>query len=136
MDGLTPTLFADAALPEGQPVNLSRRGMLGATLGAFVLGVALPPRAARAQAAAPKVTPGSRVPAFLEIRADGSVLLKSPFIEGGQGIDTALAQIVGEELDVDPARFVVECAPPARITRWSMAAASPAAASRPAAAIR
>ncbi|WP_149536329.1 xanthine dehydrogenase family protein molybdopterin-binding subunit [Siccirubricoccus phaeus] len=112
MDGLTPALFSAAQLPEGQPVNLSRRGVLGAALGALVLGVALPRGAARAQAAAPAVQPGTRIPAFLEIRQDGSVLLKSPFIEGGQGVDTAMAQIVGEELDADPARFVVECAPP------------------------
>ncbi|RKK03508.1 xanthine dehydrogenase family protein molybdopterin-binding subunit [Pseudoroseomonas wenyumeiae] len=113
MDGYTQAFFPAAELPQDQPVNLSRRGMLGAALGALVLGVALPSRAARAQqAAAPAATPGSRVLAFLEIRADGSVLLKSPFIEGGQGIDTAMAQIVGEELDADPARFVVECAPP------------------------
>ncbi|MCQ4163008.1 molybdopterin-dependent oxidoreductase, partial [Roseomonas sp. GC11] len=80
----------------------------------LVLGVALPGRAARAQAAAPAgaVKPGTRVPAFLEIRADGSVLFRSPFVEGGQGIATAMAQIVGEELDVEPARFTVECAPP------------------------
>ena len=87
--------------------------MLGASLGALVLGVAVPRGGARAQAAAaPAVRPGTRVPAFLEIRPDGSVLLRSPFVEGGQGVATALAQIVGEELDADPARFTVECAPP------------------------
>ncbi|EFH11447.1 hypothetical protein HMPREF0731_2331, partial [Pseudoroseomonas cervicalis ATCC 49957] len=46
MDGLSPTLFSAQriaeALPEGQPVNLSRRGVLGAALGALVIGVALP----------------------------------------------------------------------------------------------
>nr|WP_265517523.1 xanthine dehydrogenase family protein molybdopterin-binding subunit [Nitratireductor luteus] len=93
------------------PVNLSRRGFLGASLGALVLGVALPGRVARAQEAA-EIEPGMRVSAFIEIRADGGVRLQSPFIEGGQGIYTALAQIVGEELDVDPASFIVECAPP------------------------
>lgn len=117
MDGLSPTLFSAQriaeALPEGQPVNLSRRGVLGAALGALVIGVALPRGAARAQAAAPAAPrPGSRVAAFLEIRPDNTVLLKSPFIEGGQGVDTAMAQILGEELDVEPARFTVECAPP------------------------
>ncbi len=50
--------------------------------------------------------------AFLEIHPDGTIKLLSPFVEGGQGIATGLAQIVGEELDVPPSRFVVECAPP------------------------
>lgn len=95
--------------------NLSRRRFLGTAAGALVVGIALPARRAGAESAAlrsaaPK--PGTRVPAFLEIRPDGSVRLLSPFVEGGQGIATGMAQIVGEELDVDPARFVVECAPP------------------------
>lgn len=113
MDGMTRDLLPAERLPEGRPANLFRRVLLGASLGALVLGVALPRRAARAQGAvAPGARPGTRLPAFLEIRPDGTVRLLSPFVEGGQGVDTALAQIVGEELDVDPARFVVECAPP------------------------
>jgi isoquinoline 1-oxidoreductase beta subunit len=55
---------------------------------------------------------GARIPAFLEIRPDNTVRLQSPFIEGGQGIFTAMAQIVGEELDADPSSFIVENAPP------------------------
>jgi hypothetical protein len=106
-------LADDRTLPTGAPVNISRRRFLmasaGATAGAFVLGFGLPPGAARAQGAA--VVPGTRVPAFLEIRRDGTIRLQSPFVEGGQGIFTAMAQIVGEELDADPARFVVENAP-------------------------
>lgn len=90
------------------PLQLSRRGFLGAA-GALILGAVLPGRAARAQGA---IAPGTRVPAFLEIRPDGSVRLQSPFNEGGQGIFTAMAQIVGEELDVDPAQFDVVNAPP------------------------
>ncbi|WP_020186341.1 molybdopterin cofactor-binding domain-containing protein [Methylopila sp. 73B] len=109
-------LDAATLLPTPDGVsNLSRRRFLGVAAGALVLGVALPTGKAAAQAEgagaiAPK--PGTRVPAFLEIRADGMVKLLSPFIEGGQGINTALAQIVGEELDVTPERFMVECAPP------------------------
>ncbi len=33
---------------------------------------------------------------------DDSIRFQCPFIEGGQGIFTAMAQIVGEELDADP----------------------------------
>ncbi|WP_333609950.1 xanthine dehydrogenase family protein molybdopterin-binding subunit [Pantoea piersonii] len=97
-----------------EPVSLSRRRFLlasGSVAGAFVLGIGLPVRQARAQAAEQTLPPGTRVPAFLEIRPDGSVRFLSPFIEGGQGIFTAMAQIVGEELDADPATFLVENAP-------------------------
>jgi isoquinoline 1-oxidoreductase beta subunit len=102
-----------------QPSAISRRRFLGGALGTFVLAAALPVRDARALAqgaaegpAAIAAKPGTRVSAFLEVRPDNSVKLLSPFVEGGQGIATGMAQIVGEELDVDPARFVVECAPP------------------------
>ncbi|KPF51346.1 isoquinoline 1-oxidoreductase [Novosphingobium sp. AAP1] len=101
-------------LPTGEPVNVSRRGFLGgASAGALVIGFGLPVGAARAQAAgaAPAVVPGTRVPAFLAINPDGTIRLQSPFAEGGQGVWTAMAQIVGEELDADPATFVVENAP-------------------------
>ncbi|MFC0407112.1 xanthine dehydrogenase family protein molybdopterin-binding subunit [Roseomonas elaeocarpi] len=114
---MIPPFARDAAksLSTVSPLpSLSRRS-LGAGLGALILGAVLPGRMARAQgegAAAAAPRPGTRVKAFLEIHADGRVRLLSPFVEGGQGIATAMAQIVGEELDVDPARFEVECAPP------------------------
>ncbi|PXW50589.1 molybdopterin cofactor-binding domain-containing protein [Methylobacterium sp. B4] len=101
-----------------EPVrNLSRRGFLGAASGALLLGVGmrLSPAAAQARAegaAAIAPKPGTRISAFLEIRPDSSVRLLSPFVEGGQGINTGLAQTIGEELDLNPARFAVECAPP------------------------
>ncbi|MEA9608866.1 molybdopterin cofactor-binding domain-containing protein [Xanthomonas campestris pv. plantaginis] len=103
-------------LPRGeQPVNISRRRFLlksaGATAGALVLGFGLPIGQARAQLGVKTMVPGTRVPAFLEIGADNLVRLQSPFMEGGQGIFTAMAQIVGEELDADPSTFVVSAAP-------------------------
>lgn len=91
--------------------NISRRGILGLAAGAVVLGAFLRPGPGKALAAA-KIEPGTRIPAFLELRPDGQVRLLSPFVEGGQGINTGIAQIVGEELDVHPSRFLVECAPP------------------------
>lgn len=96
------------------PVNLSRRRFLASTaVGALVIGFGLPLGSGRVQAAtASAAERGTRVPAFLEIRPDNTVRLLSPFIEGGQGTFTAMAQIVGEELDADPATFVVESAPP------------------------
>jgi isoquinoline 1-oxidoreductase beta subunit len=102
------------ALALDEPVNLSRRRFLaGTAVGALVVGFGLPLGSARVLAAtATPAARGTQVPAFLEIRPDGSVRLLSPFMEGGQGTHTAMAQIVGEELDADPATFVVEAAPP------------------------
>lgn len=101
-------------LQKGETVNLSRRRFLaGTAVGALVLGFGLPLGSARVQAATPATAErGTQVPAFLEIRPDGKVRLLSPFMEGGQGPFTAMAQIVGEELDVDPVNFLVESAPP------------------------
>lgn len=112
MNDMTPVASEIMSTENGKPFKLSRRGFLGASLGALVLGVTMPAARTRAQAAAATITPGTRVAAFLEIRPDSTVLFRSAFIEGGQGIFTAMAQIVGEELDVDPANFAVEGAPP------------------------
>lgn len=114
MMGKRSTFTANAvpALSE-IPLNLSRRGfMITSAAGALVLGVGLPAGRARAQAEAMAQSP---VPAFLEIRPDNTVLLRSPFVEGGQGVFTAFAQIVGEELDADPASFRVENAAPGAV---------------------
>lgn len=101
------------------PAAPSRRRFLAGAGGALVLSALLPARAVRAEAQGPAEgagalapKPGTRVAAFLEIHPDGTIRLLSPFVEGGQGIATGMAQIVGEELDVPPSRFVVECAPP------------------------
>lgn len=101
----------------GEPINLSRRRFLvasaGTAVGALVLGFGAPLGSARMQAmAAERQAAGTQVSAFLEIRPDNTIRLLCPFIEGGQGTYTAMAQIVGEELDADPSTFVVESAPP------------------------
>ncbi|RVD79541.1 xanthine dehydrogenase family protein molybdopterin-binding subunit [Pseudomonas koreensis] len=111
---IDPSLQA-SALALHDPVNLSRRRFLtGTAVGALVLGFGLPLGVTRVQAAAATATAerGTQVPAFLEIRPDNRVRLLCPFMEGGQGTFTAMAQIVGEELDADPATFLVEAAPP------------------------
>jgi isoquinoline 1-oxidoreductase beta subunit len=96
------------------PVNLSRRRFLtGTAVGALVIGFGLPLGSPRVQAAAAATAErGTQVPAFLEIRPDNRVRLLCPFMEGGQGTFTAMAQIIGEELDADPSTFLVEAAPP------------------------
>src|SRR5690242_534249 len=103
MSNLLDKSAVDEAFPTAaDPSNISRRRFLlasaGTVAGAFVLGFGIPVGQARAQGAASS-PPGTRVPAFLEIRPDNTIRLRSPFIEGGQGIFTAMAQIVGEELD-------------------------------------
>ncbi|KFZ37797.1 isoquinoline 1-oxidoreductase [Shewanella mangrovi] len=123
-----------AELTQEVPVNVSRRRFLlssaGLAAGALVLGVGIPLRQARA-AEQQQLPAGTRVPAFLQITPDNQIYFQSPFVEGGQGIFTAMAQIVGEELDADPASFIVENAPtgadfqvmiagPGRITGGSM----------------
>ncbi len=96
------------------PVNLSRRNFIlssvGIAAGAFVLGVGIPIRHARAGQAG-DMPPGTQVPAFLRVTTDNKIYFQSPFVEGGQGVFTAMAQIVGEELDADPLTFIVENAP-------------------------
>jgi len=109
-----PAMDVAAALPllrRDGVTNLSRRGLLAAGTAALVLGALLPSPPAQAQPDASDVKPGTRVPAFLVIGKDGSFKILSPFVEGGQGINTGMAQTIGEEFDVDPTRFEVECAP-------------------------
>lgn len=90
---------------------MSRRSALGGlTGGVLALGLGLP-TAATAQTAPGASKFATSVSAFLEIRPDGSFHLLSPFVEGGQGVDIGVVQIIAEELDADPARFTVSCAP-------------------------
>ena len=85
--------------------KLSRRGFL-ASLGALVVAVRLPDaEAASVAAGAPAA--GGVLGAFLGIAADGTVTFLSPSSEMGQGVSTALAQLIAEELDADWSRVVV-----------------------------
>ncbi|WP_083195203.1 molybdopterin cofactor-binding domain-containing protein [Pararhodobacter sp. CCB-MM2] len=99
--------LAEAVAAAPRPLNVSRRAFLAGSAAALVVATALPTMG-KAQAA-PSAAPA--VAAFLELHADGTATLQSPFIEGGQGIHSAMAQIVGEELDLDPALFTVVPAP-------------------------
>ncbi|MBK1661790.1 xanthine dehydrogenase family protein molybdopterin-binding subunit [Paracraurococcus ruber] len=91
-------------------LSATRRGVLAAGAGALLLGLSLP-RAGRAQQGPPQSRHATDVAAYLRIAPDGGIHLLSPFVEGGQGIATSSAQIIAEELDADPARFTVDCAP-------------------------
>jgi isoquinoline 1-oxidoreductase beta subunit len=99
------------AFEAGAAVNLSRRAALAAGFGGgLLLALGIPERPARAQAAG-GLAHARKVPSYLSIRPDGRIILRNPFAEGGQGIHTAVAQIVAEELDADLAAFEVEVAP-------------------------
>ena len=93
---------------------ITRRGFLGRTA-ALTVGFSLAPLArAFAQSAAPvgPKLPGSlqtnrNLDGWLRINPDGSVTAFTGKVEIGQGIVTALAQIVADELDVDLARVTI-----------------------------
>ncbi len=55
--------------------------------------------------------PGLSANAFVHVAPDDTVTVWLPKSEMGQGIYTSLAQILGEELDVDPRRLRIEFAP-------------------------
>ncbi|HUL88335.1 MAG TPA: molybdopterin cofactor-binding domain-containing protein [Pseudolabrys sp.] len=69
-----------------------------------------------AQAWGPESAP-NEVNAFLAIDPDGSILIRSPHQEMGQGAITALPMIVAEELECDWSKVKVEYASPARNLR-------------------
>ncbi len=55
----------------------------------------------------PSVSGGAEFETFIRITADGSVMAFNGHVDLGTGIQTALGQIVAEELDVSFARVVV-----------------------------
>jgi CO/xanthine dehydrogenase Mo-binding subunit len=84
---------------------LSRRTFLSAT-GALVIAVATPAEFAEAAAAAangvatrPPVSP-STLSSYISIEPDGTVVAYYGKIDGGQGLETSVAQLVAEEIDV------------------------------------
>jgi isoquinoline 1-oxidoreductase subunit beta len=91
---------------------LARRSFLivsAAAGGGLLLGVALP--GGMATAAAP--APGALQPnAFIRITREGKVTLVMHKAEMGQGVFTALAQLIAEELEVPVNEVLLEQAPP------------------------
>ena len=85
--------------------DLSRRNFLGIS-GVFVLGACVPGCAPTPQ---PQLASGTLTPnLFLTLTPDGTVRVLSHRSEMGQGIRTALAQIVADELDADWSRVHVD----------------------------
>jgi len=103
----------DSSIQESNPSTgaaLTRRGFLQAGLavgGTLVVGFHLP-LARGAQSEKPAFAPN----AFIRIDAHGKVTLIMPQVEMGQGIYTAVAMILAEELDAAFDQVSLEAAPP------------------------
>ena len=97
---------------------LSRRAFLSSS-GAFVVALVAPlefcrghghrcPAAANGVATRAPVTPG-KLSSYISIDPDGTVVAYYGKIDGGQGLETSIAQLVAEEIDVpwDRVRLVM-----------------------------
>jgi isoquinoline 1-oxidoreductase subunit beta len=94
--------------------SLDRRGFLkaGAAVGGVLtLTVALPPMLRPAWAAA-ETSHGFAPNAFVRIDRQGAVTLVMPMVEMGQGVYTAQAMLLAEELEVGLDQVRLEHAPP------------------------
>ena len=94
--------------------SASRRGLLKGGLAAgFVFTFHLPLRAANEPEQSADTTAGQFAPnAFIRIDHSGKTTLVMPQVEMGQGVYTAIAMILAEELDADYAKVALEHAPP------------------------
>jgi isoquinoline 1-oxidoreductase beta subunit len=93
------------------PAGVSRRAFLqagAAAGGGLLIGVALPPLAGTAEAAAAKDFAPN---AFIRIGRDGRVTVIVSYVEMGQGTYTAIPMLVAEELEVGLDRVRYEPAP-------------------------
>jgi isoquinoline 1-oxidoreductase subunit beta len=99
---------------EQRVVTPSRRGLLkGGLAGGFLLAFHLPLRAGNEPEQPADNTQGQFAPnAFIRIDHSGKTTLVMPQVEMGQGIYTAVAMILAEELDADFTKVVLEHAPP------------------------
>src|SRR5258706_5421274 len=95
--------------------GVSRRVLLsGGLAGGFLLAFHLPLHALAANEPVqpPDVTEGKFAPnAFIRIDSAGKTTLVMPQVEMGQGVYTAIAMILAEELDADFSSVVLEHAP-------------------------
>src|SRR3977135_1759474 len=94
--------------------DVSRRSLLaGGLAGGFLVAFHLPLRAANEPVQPPDVTDGKFAPnAFIRIDGAGHTTLVMPQVEMGQGVYTAVAMILAEELDADYSQVTRQHAPP------------------------
>jgi len=101
---------------ENLPLAPSRRALIkGGMAGGFVLAFRLPLRAAPVNELEQPLddTAGQFAPdAFIRIDHTGKTTLVMPQVEMGQGVYTAIPQILADELDADIAKVALEHAPP------------------------
>src|ERR1700733_10702292 len=101
--------FAEKNFAEKIPVSakvsdrVSRRALLtGGLAGGFLLAFHVPVRAVNEPVQPPDVTDGKFAPnAFIRIDPAGKTTLVMPQVEMGQGIYTAVAMVLAEELDAN-----------------------------------
>jgi len=95
-------------------ITTSRRGLLGAFVsaaGVATFNVVLP-GVARAVMADPAGAGDIEVSSWIVIEPDGMVRLRIPQAEMGQGVETALSQLIVEEMDLDWGKFRTEFVDP------------------------
>jgi isoquinoline 1-oxidoreductase beta subunit len=96
------------ASTRGAPAPLNRREFIGLVAGAGGLALAIQLPAVAPAIAADAAPPMVRNPAaFLQIDADGGILITTPSVELGQGAHTAMPMIIMEELGGDWSRLQV-----------------------------
>ncbi len=97
-------------------LNVNRRAFIAAS-GALVVGYSAGLGKLKAAEAGAEVKPPltpDELDSYLEISPDGTVTVLYGRIDGGQGLETAIAQMVAEELDVDYSRVQVVMSDTAR----------------------
>ena len=126
---------ADAHLPAARhgdapsaAFQLSRRRFFKKS-GALAVAFSLAPSLIEAQQAARPALAGSlnnfrKLDAWLSVNPDGTLTIFSGKVELGQGITTALTQIVADELDVDMVRIKVVSGDTARVPDEGVTAGS------------
>src|SRR3981189_431822 len=94
--------------------GFSRRGVLtGGLARGFLLAFHVPVRAVNEPTQPPDDTNGKFAPnAFIRIDNAGKTTLVMPQVEMGQGVYTAVAMILAEELDADYSQVQLQHAPP------------------------
>lgn len=107
--------IAKTSLTRRQFVVASATAAGGLTISVALSGVA-DAASIGSQTWGPDTAP-NEVNAFLAIDPDGSILIRSPHNEMGQGAITALPMIVAEELECDWSKVKVEYASPSRNLR-------------------
>src|ERR1700719_4112162 len=89
-----------------------RRVLTGSLAGGFLLAFHLPVRAVNEPVQPPDDTTGKFAPnAFIRVDNTGKTTLVMPQVEMGQGIYTAVAAILAEEMDADFSSLFLEHAP-------------------------